>query len=241
MVVISRPSTRAASERHAFTRLPSISTVQAPHWPRPQPFLRAGQVQVLAQGVEQRGARIERQPVLGPVDAEHHVERSGRRVGALRGRRRYGSRHELSSGQERRRSPRRAPAALVVSHRSWSSSELAELARKVSQGRWRPLTCRRESRPRRSCLSRAGRCARQTRSDQRWDGAKSEVTGEGGRARNDARPARAGSGADQGSIQTAANRSEPLCRKAENPRAWSPRSPSPVGAARCGPLPRMMI
>ena len=38
MVVISRPSTRAASERHDFTRLPSISTVQAPHWPRPQPF-----------------------------------------------------------------------------------------------------------------------------------------------------------------------------------------------------------
>ena len=39
MVVISRPSTSAASERHDFTRLPSISTVQAPHWPRPQPFL----------------------------------------------------------------------------------------------------------------------------------------------------------------------------------------------------------
>ena len=38
MVVISRPSMSAASERHAFTRLPSISTVQAPHWPRPQPF-----------------------------------------------------------------------------------------------------------------------------------------------------------------------------------------------------------
>jgi hypothetical protein len=54
-------------------------------------------MQVLAQGVEQRGARIERQPVLGPVDAEHDVERSGRRVGALRGRRRYGSRHELPS------------------------------------------------------------------------------------------------------------------------------------------------
>src|SRR3954447_21786663 len=38
MVVISRPSTRAASDRHDFTRLPSISTVQAPHWPRPHPF-----------------------------------------------------------------------------------------------------------------------------------------------------------------------------------------------------------
>ena len=51
-------------------------------------LLRAGQVQVLAQGIEQRGARVERQPVLRPVDAEHDVERSGRRVGALRGRRR---------------------------------------------------------------------------------------------------------------------------------------------------------
>src|SRR5918999_1500323 len=39
MVVISRPSTRAARERHDLTRLPSIRTVQAPHWPRPQPFL----------------------------------------------------------------------------------------------------------------------------------------------------------------------------------------------------------
>src|SRR6266581_979128 len=38
IVVISRPSTSAASERHDFTRLPSISTVQAPHWPSPQPF-----------------------------------------------------------------------------------------------------------------------------------------------------------------------------------------------------------
>ena len=38
MVVISRPSISAASERHDFTRLPSMRTVQAPHWPRPHPF-----------------------------------------------------------------------------------------------------------------------------------------------------------------------------------------------------------
>ena len=60
-------------------------------------FLRAGEMQVLAQSVEQRGARIERQPMLGSVDAQHDVERSGRRFSALSGGRRYGSRHELSS------------------------------------------------------------------------------------------------------------------------------------------------
>src|SRR5207249_4823477 len=38
MVVISGPSASAASQRHDLTRLPSIRTVQAPHWPRPQPF-----------------------------------------------------------------------------------------------------------------------------------------------------------------------------------------------------------
>ena len=61
-------------------------------------FLRAGQMQVLAQSVEQRGAWIERQPMLGSVDAQHDIERSGRR-GALRGCGRYGSRHALSSYQ----------------------------------------------------------------------------------------------------------------------------------------------
>ena len=60
-------------------------------------LLRAGQMQVLAQGVEQRGARIERQPMLGSVDAQHDVERSGRCAVALRRGRRNGSRHELSS------------------------------------------------------------------------------------------------------------------------------------------------
>ena len=60
-------------------------------------FLRAGEMQVLAQGIEQRGARIERQPMLGSVDAQHDIERSGRGASALRRRRRYGPRHELSS------------------------------------------------------------------------------------------------------------------------------------------------
>jgi hypothetical protein len=50
-------------------------------------FLGARKMQVLAQGVEQGGARIERQPMLGPVDAQHDIERSGRARGIL-GRRR---------------------------------------------------------------------------------------------------------------------------------------------------------
>ena len=60
-------------------------------------FLRAREMQVLAQRVEQRGARIERQPMFGSVDAQHEVERSGRRAGRLRSRLRYDPRHELSS------------------------------------------------------------------------------------------------------------------------------------------------
>ena len=38
MVVTSRPSHCAASVRHDTTRLPSSSTVQAPHVPWSQPF-----------------------------------------------------------------------------------------------------------------------------------------------------------------------------------------------------------
>src|SRR5438046_1663758 len=44
-------------------------------------FLRACQMQVLAQRIEERSARIERQPVLGSVDAQHDVEGSGRGAG----------------------------------------------------------------------------------------------------------------------------------------------------------------
>jgi hypothetical protein len=36
-VATARPSTEAASTAQAFTGRPSSSTVQAPHWPRPQP------------------------------------------------------------------------------------------------------------------------------------------------------------------------------------------------------------
>ena len=60
-------------------------------------LLRAGEMQVLAQGIEQRGARIERQPVLRAVDAQHDIERSGRAAESLRRCRRYCCGHELSS------------------------------------------------------------------------------------------------------------------------------------------------
>ena len=60
-------------------------------------FLRAGEMQVLAQSVEQRGARIERQPMLGSVDAQHEVEGSWRGASRLRSRFRREPRHELSS------------------------------------------------------------------------------------------------------------------------------------------------
>ncbi len=60
MVVISAPSAATARVRQELTRRPSSRTVQAPHWPWSQPFLRAGEVQVLAQGVEQGGAGVER-------------------------------------------------------------------------------------------------------------------------------------------------------------------------------------
>src|SRR5215471_14240947 len=39
MVVTVAPSFMTASTRHALTRRPSTSTVQAPHWPWSQPFL----------------------------------------------------------------------------------------------------------------------------------------------------------------------------------------------------------
>ena len=54
IVVISAPSFMTASVRQELMRLPSTSTVQAPHWPWSQPFLVAGQAEVLAQRVEQR-------------------------------------------------------------------------------------------------------------------------------------------------------------------------------------------
>src|SRR5947209_14686072 len=47
-------------------------------------FLRACKMQVLAQCIEQCGARIESQPMLGPVDAQQDIERGECRSGALR-------------------------------------------------------------------------------------------------------------------------------------------------------------
>jgi hypothetical protein len=48
-------------------------------------FLRARQFQVLAQSVEQRSARIERQAMIDSINAQEDVERSGRRIRPLRG------------------------------------------------------------------------------------------------------------------------------------------------------------
>src|SRR5438093_7341 len=56
-------------------------------------------MKVLAEGIEQRGAWIERQPMLGFVDSQHDVERRECRLGALRGRRRRGPGQELSYRQ----------------------------------------------------------------------------------------------------------------------------------------------
>ena len=57
MVVISSPSCITASVRQELMRRPSTSTVQAPHWPWSQPFLVPVRRQMLAQRVEQGGAR----------------------------------------------------------------------------------------------------------------------------------------------------------------------------------------
>jgi ABC-type bacteriocin/lantibiotic exporter with double-glycine peptidase domain len=47
---------------------------------------------VLTQSVKKRGARIERQPMLGSVDAQHEIELSGDCSSALGVGRRYGRR-----------------------------------------------------------------------------------------------------------------------------------------------------
>src|SRR5439155_15898620 len=62
-------------------------------------FLRACEVQVLAQRVEQGGARIERKAVLGSVHAQYNADRSGCRAGALRGGVRRAPRQEWRCGQ----------------------------------------------------------------------------------------------------------------------------------------------
>src|SRR5579871_4778483 len=56
MVVISSPAWASASARHELMRRPSTSTVQAPHWPRSQPFF----VPVRCRRSRSRSSRVTR-------------------------------------------------------------------------------------------------------------------------------------------------------------------------------------
>ena len=159
MVVISRPSTSAASERHAFTRLPSISTVQAPHWPRPQPFFepvrcrcsrRASSSVVRGSSVSRCSVPLTRSTTssgAGAASAPCAAASADRAPGmnVLR--------------RERRRSLRRAPAVLVVSRRSWSSSGSSSwrswFGRRAREGAQSADLIDANSRPHRSYLGRA--------------------------------------------------------------------------------------
>ena len=58
MVMMSRPGASSASTRQAFTGAPSISTVQVPQLPLPQPSLVPVRPEPVAQQVEQRVARV---------------------------------------------------------------------------------------------------------------------------------------------------------------------------------------
>ena len=75
IVVTSRPSRVAVSVRHERTRRPSTSTVQAPHWPWSQPFLRAGESERLAQGIEQHHAGIDVERSPRAVDFQDNLDR----------------------------------------------------------------------------------------------------------------------------------------------------------------------
>ena len=121
MVVISRPSARAASDRHDFTRLPSISTVQAPHWPRSQPFLEPVRWRCSRRASSSvvRGSSAR---MLGSVDAQHDAERGKGLAGALCRRWRLGSSHDLSSRNSAAGHHGGFQNALAVSDWSWSSS-----------------------------------------------------------------------------------------------------------------------
>ena len=65
-----------------MTRRPSTCTVQAPQEPRSQPFLVPVRPQLLAQRVEQRGARLDRQRVAPAVHLKHDIAIPGVRTGA---------------------------------------------------------------------------------------------------------------------------------------------------------------
>ena len=57
-VVISRPSSSMIGVTQENTALPSTITVQAPHWPSPQPNFAPFSCEVVAQHVEERRIRI---------------------------------------------------------------------------------------------------------------------------------------------------------------------------------------
>ena len=52
------PGRRPTRVLHERTGWPSISTVQAPHRPSPQPYFAAGQAEVVAQDAEQRALGV---------------------------------------------------------------------------------------------------------------------------------------------------------------------------------------
>jgi len=59
---------------HECTASPSITTVQAPHWPSPQPVLGAGQPELVAQNEKQRLRHVAHLDRAGAaVDAELDV------------------------------------------------------------------------------------------------------------------------------------------------------------------------
>jgi hypothetical protein len=70
MVVIGLPAVAVAGVRQERTGLPSSRTVQAPHWPSPQPYLVPGQVQPIAQSGQQALVRVGLDAVAAAVDQE---------------------------------------------------------------------------------------------------------------------------------------------------------------------------
>ena len=54
----SAPSRLTARARHELIRRPSTRTVQAPHWPRSQPFLVPVRSRRSRKQIEQRDARV---------------------------------------------------------------------------------------------------------------------------------------------------------------------------------------
>ena len=53
------------------TGLPSMTTVQEPHWPSPHPNFAAFSRKIVAQDVEQRGLRIRRDFVVRAVHVQN--------------------------------------------------------------------------------------------------------------------------------------------------------------------------